>query len=482
VRLDHEAFRSETETFRSRLLLWAPLVLALYMFVWPTFKRVALLPLLERFLPGAVSHFTPPPPFPGLTSHLTTEHFWATMPGLAVAMPFLLICGFVTVYLMGAKAYCSYGCPYGGFFAPVDRFAPGRIRVTDACRQCGHCTVSCSSNVRVHEEVREYGMVVDPGCMKCLDCVNVCPKGALYFGFGPPAAAKPSPRTGTFFRAYDLPLSEEIVLAAVFALSFFALRGVYDVIPVLMAMGMAGCTAYLAWIGGRLLRMPDVALQNVTLRAEGRLTGAGRVTAVGVAVVGLLVAHSALVNAHRTRAERWDREVRVPVSEAFRKHRAPLDPVDRERAQAAARHYRRADRIDRGGFGLLATPEMTLRRAWLALVLGEIDEAEAHLRHRIAAGGEVAPMRVDLARTLRLAGKDAGAERELRDLIALDPADPAPQRELAALLESRGDLEGAVAALVVVHHLAPEDRGSRERLIYLLLRLGRPREAARYRD
>ena len=29
------------------------------------------------------------------------------------------------------------------------------------------------------------GMVVDPGCMKCMDCVSVCPNDALYFGFGP---------------------------------------------------------------------------------------------------------------------------------------------------------------------------------------------------------------------------------------------------------------------------------------------------------
>ena len=59
-----------------------------------------------------------------------------------------------------------------------------RIRVTDACAGCGHCTAVCTSNVRVHEEVRDYGMVVDSGCMKCLDCVSVCPNDALYYGAG----------------------------------------------------------------------------------------------------------------------------------------------------------------------------------------------------------------------------------------------------------------------------------------------------------
>jgi tetratricopeptide (TPR) repeat protein len=41
--------------------------------------------------------------------------------------------------------------------------------------------------VKVHQEVRDHGMVVDPGCMKCLDCISVCPNDALYFGFGAPA-------------------------------------------------------------------------------------------------------------------------------------------------------------------------------------------------------------------------------------------------------------------------------------------------------
>ena len=41
-------------------------------------------------------------------------------------------------------------------------------------------------------------MVVDPGCMKCLDCVSVCPMNALYFGLGKPslfAGAKPAARS-----------------------------------------------------------------------------------------------------------------------------------------------------------------------------------------------------------------------------------------------------------------------------------------------
>src|SRR4030095_9260277 len=108
-------------------------------------------------------------------------NFWETFPSVAVAIPFLFICGFMTVYFLGQKGFCTYACPYGGFFGLADKFSPGKIRVTDACNQCGHCTATCTSNVVVHAEVKQYGMVVDPGCMKCMDCVSVCPNDALYF-------------------------------------------------------------------------------------------------------------------------------------------------------------------------------------------------------------------------------------------------------------------------------------------------------------
>ena len=95
------------------------------------------------------------PPF---TNHLVTSDFWATFPPLAVAVPFLFICGFMTVYFLGSKGFCTYACPYGGFFVLADKVAPGKIRVTDACNQCGHCTAVCTSNVarpRGGEDVRD---------------------------------------------------------------------------------------------------------------------------------------------------------------------------------------------------------------------------------------------------------------------------------------------------------------------------------------
>ena len=52
--------------------------------------------------------FTKPghePLIPTFTNHLVTTNFWETFPSVGVAIPFLFICGFVTVYFWGKKDF-----------------------------------------------------------------------------------------------------------------------------------------------------------------------------------------------------------------------------------------------------------------------------------------------------------------------------------------------------------------------------------------
>src|SRR5262249_25489422 len=150
-----------------------------------------------------------------------------------------------------------------------DPLSPGRIRVTDACNQCGHCTATCTSNVLVHAEVKHFGMVVDPGCMKCMDCVSVCPNDALYFGFGRPAIAVP--KRGALRKAYSLTWPEEIAAAGVFLASFLAVRGVYGLVPFLMALGWASVTTFLALKAWRLISAPQATLYRFDLKSAGKV-------------------------------------------------------------------------------------------------------------------------------------------------------------------------------------------------------------------
>ncbi len=275
---------------RSRVLMLVPLVAFVYMFLCPLIYRV----LKDHHVTGGTA--------------LTTTQFWATFPQWFIALLTFFACGFVIVYMLGAKGFCTYACPYGGIFGVVEQLAPWRIRVTDACEGCGHCTAVCTSNVRVHQEVREHGMVVDPGCMKCLDCVSVCPNEALYVGFGRPTvgvSAAASARsswgqrivsgavTAAFLLAAlavfnwndlsvawlrdnigfvcglaggswllimllpsksgrsraDYTVTEEILIGTLFLAGVVAFRGTYVVVPGGLDMGLAGEIPFLCALG-----------------------------------------------------------------------------------------------------------------------------------------------------------------------------------------------------------------------------------------
>jgi polyferredoxin/tetratricopeptide (TPR) repeat protein len=341
--------------FRSRLLVFVPLVAALYMFVWPT----------------ALRFFTKPsdaPLIPPFTNHLVTSDFWATFPSVAVAVPFLFVCGFMTVYFLGSKGFCTYACPYGGFFVLADKVSPGKIRVTDACNQCGHCTAVCTSNVLVHAEVKSYGMVVDPGCMKCMDCVSVCPNDALYFGFGKPsvAVARSSPGRSS------LTWPQEVAGLLVFAASFWAAWDVYQLVPMLMALGIAAVTTFLVLTTAKVLRAKDYSFYRFDLKASGRMRAAGWGFAAFAALWTGLNAHSGWVRHHESAGTRAFEAIQVPDELALA--RANPDPwlsaLDRRNVALGKSHFHAAM-----AEGLFVNGEALPKLAWLEYLSGNSEEA-----------------------------------------------------------------------------------------------------------
>jgi polyferredoxin len=399
--------------FRARLLMWVPLILAIYMFFWPVLYRwgfqigAAWGWWEERLPPWTVS------------AHLTTDEFWRTFAGALVAIPFLLVCGFAAVYFLGAKGFCTYGCPYGGLFAPLDRLAPGRIRVTDACEQCGHCTAVCTSNVRVHDEVREYGMVVDPGCMKCLDCVSVCPNEALYFGFGRPAVARGAARHERPVRRYDLSFKEEVVFFALFWLVFVAVRDLYNMVPMLFAAGLAGCVTFLAWKLWRLVRDPNVTLHRWPLKQRGVMHRSGWISLAVVVALLLLTAHSAAVTACRFAGDWCARGVRVDGDVLFGDV-PPPDAATVARAERAIRWYTRASSLREGGLGLAGNVNVDWPLAHMYAALHDFDQTERVLRQAIERRGRQQAFCQDLAFVLRGTGRGREAARWYLDVLATE--------------------------------------------------------------
>jgi tetratricopeptide (TPR) repeat protein/ferredoxin len=343
--------------FRSRLLVYVPLIAALYMFVWPTAYKLFSNPAHEPIIPK-------------FTNHLVTTNFWATFPSVAVAIPFLFICGFVTVYFLGQKGFCTYACPYGGFFGLADKFSPGKIRVTPACNQCGHCTATCTSNVMVHAEVKQYGMVVDPGCMKCMDCVSVCPNEALYFGFGKPTLL--APKSNVIKRHYSLTWPEEIVGALVFLGSFLAVRGVYALVPFLMALGCAAVTTFVALKTWRLFRARELSFYRFNLKSSGKIHKAGLAFAAFACAWIALNVHCGWVRYHEFLGNVAFNKVHLPDELAL----AQLDPTrwlsptDRTNIVQGKEHYLTASRM-----GLFANSEALPKLAWLEYLLGDAEQS-----------------------------------------------------------------------------------------------------------
>ena len=341
--------------FRSRLLVFVPLIGALYMFVWPTVYRYFASPENEPLIPK-------------FTNHLVTSNFWGTFPPISVAIPFLFICGFMTVYFLGSKGFCTYACPYGGFFSLADRLSPGKIRVTDACNQCGHCTATCTSNVLVHAEVKQYGMVVDPGCMKCMDCISVCPNDALYFGFGKPAITVPKSIT----KNYSLTWPEEVVGAFVFLASFLAVWDVYQLVPMLMALGCATITTFLALRTWRLIRVEDLSFYRFSLKSSGRVRIAGwAFLSFALLWVGLN-AHSGWVRYHEFVGTRAFQNIQIPDELALARTNPDqwLSPNDRENIVEGKKQLHAA--VD---FGLFVNTDALSKLAWVEYLSGNTEQA-----------------------------------------------------------------------------------------------------------
>lgn len=455
---------------RSRLLLWVPLIAFGYMFLWPFAYRLAV-------------GLGPP----ALTRHFVTADFYATFPGPGVAVATFLVCGFVCVYLLGAKGFCTYACPYGAIFGLADRVAPMRIRVTEDCNHCGHCTSVCTSNVRVHEEVRDYGAVVDPGCMKCLDCVSVCPNDALYVGWGRPSLATPARAQPPEHRR--LPWREEVVLAVAFVLAFFAFRGLYGLFPFLFSLGLAACLAFAALVGYRLATQENVAVRRLALKRGRSISRAGWATVALLGLVSLGWAHSAVAQVERRLALAAERRATAfarasPGTGSPALDREALDRLDRARrwglrpqaelAPAATRLAARfaaagdlaaAERafevaIDSGG----ATPSLLFDRGLARAHRGELAGAERDLRSALALDPDSVPARETLGGVLAMAGRFAEAAEELRAAVARHPDDAETRFLLARALAESGDLAAARREASLALQLDPNLEPAREML------------------
>ncbi len=410
--------------FRTRILAWAPVVFAFYMFIWPNFSRYIYEPLAERFFPAALEFTGRIMPFPkqGFTNEFIVDEFWATFPPWYVAVPFLLVCGFATVYFLGAKGFCTYGCPYGGIFGPVDKLAIGRIVVDhDKCHQCGHCTAVCTSNVRVHDEIREYGMVVDAGCMKCMDCVSVCPNTALSWKFARPGILKGKPKNKAPKRVYDMTLAEDAAFSLIMLACFMAIRGAYNIMSSLFAIGTAAILTFIFYKAWRMLRERDVRLMTFQLKRLGKPTKTGLAYALISLLLIAATVHTGYINLHKWRGNQLANKITLAPALAFDASARPFPEDALEHARGALKHFALVDSFSHGGKGLMPERDVQLRAALLHLLLDRTDDAKAILNRVQDRHGAHAGLTAEIVKILRLEGKPEEAEALIDRTLAEHP-------------------------------------------------------------
>ena len=407
---------------RSRLLVFGPWVVGFYMFLWPVVHH--WLTPEEKALP-AVSEWQ---------WEMTTTELWETFPGPIMAVATFLVVGFLIVWWLGAKGFCTYGCPYGAFFSLADRVAPMRIKVSDACEHCGHCTSVCTSNVRVHEEVAKHGQVVDPGCMKCMDCVSVCPTNALSFGLAMPTPFAVSQQR-VKARA-DFAWWEEILMAAVaFVAVQWTFRGAWfgEGVPFLMAVGLGVITAVFTMLLVRLLIRPDVTFQHTVLKQAGKRLGKGNLALAGLGLWVAFAAHTFV--GQRVRSSALE-QARAPLNDAFYTQRR-----DQDGAQAALDEVESA-----ASWVLVVDPMLREVRAMLYGAVGRHQDAEEELTaiYEHNRQHEVEPLlfypeaKMALAQYFGMKKRFDEAEQLLMAVIADNPQNPVAPRLVQRIRMQRG--------------------------------------------
>lgn len=443
--------------FRSRLLGYVPLGLATYLFVWPTLDRMVLTPLLVwAGLVGANAGHAQP--FPKLSLDLYTERMWDGLPSVLVAVPFLLLCGFGTVFFLGARGLCRYGCPYGGFLLPAAKLAPVRVKADRArCDQCGLCTANCTAGVRVHEQVREVGSIADHNCIRSLDCVSVCPTGALAIGVVGPLPGggnRPAPS----IRGYDLTLGEELACLGVFLFVVLVSRGLYGVMPLLMAATLGVLAAFVAWKLVRLVRDPSVRLGPWILRFQGRLSPAGVAMVAAGAIGAALLGHSAVVRGVLYLAARHDDTVTTPFEQGVA---GLAEAADAASARSARDLYRLARPLSSGGIALAATPDAEFRLAWVSLVCGDLAGALDTLSVLAEDAATRDAATAQRARVLLARSRAQEAESALAECVGKDPMAFASRDLLAALWTGTGRPDLAEAMYRAAFASRPGDSDAR---------------------
>lgn len=154
------------------------------------FKRRRQAPLAVPFWRIRYFHF-------GLSLALVSLSWWGLgyrVEEQSITELYWLIGGNVIYYAIGIglayalkdnRAFCKYVCPIPTLQKIPARFALLKISGDlNKCTDCGACTKMCPMDIDIPAYIHRGQRVLSTECILCLECVNVCAKGALKASFG----------------------------------------------------------------------------------------------------------------------------------------------------------------------------------------------------------------------------------------------------------------------------------------------------------
>ena len=91
--------------------------------------------------------------------------------GLMFWLKIVLLILFVAWMAVTLRPFCRWVCPLGALWSPFNAFSHFRLEVQqDQCIACNKCQAVCPVDIRVYEEPNSGA------CIRCLACVQTCPR------------------------------------------------------------------------------------------------------------------------------------------------------------------------------------------------------------------------------------------------------------------------------------------------------------------
>jgi tetratricopeptide (TPR) repeat protein len=260
-----------------------------------------------------------------------------------------------------------------------------------------------------------------------MDCVSVCPTEALYFGYGKPSAFVKK----TAQRNYSLSWPEEIAAAFIFLAAYLAVWDVYLLIPMLMSLGIAAVTTFLAVRLWQLYRASDLFFYKFNLKSSGTIKNAGWVFIFFATVWIGVNAHSGWIRYHEYAGARAFHGLQIPDELALARTDLLrwLSESDRQNTGEGKRHL---DIARDAGF--LTNTDALPKLAWFEYLSGNSEPA-------VDLFGEAAGQQSGRAKALSLYYRGSILNRLGRFEEALSDLSGAvaERKDLSAAREQKGE-------------------------------------------